>query len=56
VVEGIEGGDAAGAGRLAGEGWWWAGGCGAGVLGAGVGVGRRPARWWSSRFLAAETT
>ena len=25
---------------------WWAGGCGA-VLGAGVGVGRRPARWWS---------
>ena len=56
MVEGIEGGDAAGAGRLAGEGWWWAGGCGAGVLGAGVGVGRRPAGSGGLRFLAAETT
>ncbi len=41
MVEGIEGGDAAGAGRLAGEGWWWAGGCGAGVLVWALGGGPR---------------
>lgn len=52
MVEGIEGGDAAGpADRLGKE--WWAGRwvwCCAGC--SGVGVGRRPARrhWWSKIF------
>ena len=45
MVEGIEGGDAAGPADRLGKEWWaGGGGCGA-VLGAiGVGVGRRPAR------------
>ena len=54
MVEGIEGGDAAGPAEGLGK-EWWAGGCGA-VLGAGVGVGRRPAGAGGLRFLAAETT
>ena len=56
MVEGIEGGDAAGAGRPAGEGWWWASGCGAGCWVLVWALGGGPPAHGGLRFLATETT